>query len=157
MRRAAGRGHELGPLRVALAAAAGWADLWESHCLYCGARLVVYRGQMSASQSDDALRQPLTQELIVAHHLPPHEPKHRDSRTRAFIERHGVACVEVDALPPAVLAEVVNDGIADCVEDTYAWNSAECQEEFDRDVLQSCAREQGPVVDHDALADEEDL
>lgn len=63
----AGRqGHELGPLRVALAASAGWSDLWESRCLYCGARLVVYRGQMSPSQSDDRLEQPCVAAVRLA-------------------------------------------------------------------------------------------
>jgi hypothetical protein len=49
----------------------------------------------------------LTQALIVAHRLPARPPKEGDKRTPGFVERYGAECVEVDALPPDVLVDIV--------------------------------------------------
>ena len=49
------------------------------------------------------------------------EPKKKDKRTPAFVARYGVACVEADALPPDVLAQVVEDHVMATVRDPNAW------------------------------------
>jgi hypothetical protein len=99
------------------------------------------------AEAVEVRRVALTQELIVVHQLPPHEPKKKDSRTPAFVARYGVACVEVDALPPTVLVEVVENAIKGCVEDREAWNDAQAQDAYERSLLQYYAKHAGPRLD----------
>ena len=88
------------------------------------------------------------------HQLPPHEPKHKDKRTAGFIERYGVACVEVDALPPTVLVQVVEDAIYDAMEDADAWNQEQDQQQYDLQALRRYARQDGQHVDAEARGEE---
>ena len=98
----------------------------------------------------------LTPALIAEHQLPPHEPKSQDSRTPAFIERYGVACVEVDALPPDVLADVVETAIRTCVEDPAHWAAEEERDEYERLLMEDNIRRYGPALDTLALAGTEE-
>jgi hypothetical protein len=96
----------------------------------------------------------LTQELIIAYRLPSHEPRHLDRRTPEFVARYGVACVEVDALPPAVLAEVVEEAIYDAIEDLDAWEQEQDQQQYDHQALRYDTRLDGRYVDAEAQGDE---
>lgn len=53
----------------------------------------------------------LTREDIDYYNLPPNLIKRSDSRARNFISRHGDLSVELDALPPDVLLQKVEDSI----------------------------------------------
>jgi hypothetical protein len=53
----------------------------------------------------------LTRDDIEKHNLPPDFTKASDTRSKAFIEKHGDIAVELDALPPAVLRQRVEAAI----------------------------------------------
>ncbi len=53
----------------------------------------------------------LTRDQIEAYDLPPAPAKRSDSRAAAFMARHGDMAVELDALPPNVLQELVRDNV----------------------------------------------
>jgi hypothetical protein len=53
----------------------------------------------------------LTPELVVEHDLPPIPTKASDSRSFGFRHTHGDAAVELDALPPEILEELVRDAV----------------------------------------------
>jgi hypothetical protein len=65
----------------------------------------------------------LTRALIEAHDLPTFaaEDKRTDSRYQWFIENHGRACCELDALTPPTLRTEVEAAIRRCIE----WDSWE--------------------------------
>jgi len=67
----------------------------------------------------------LTPEDIRRYHLPPDFTKATDTRSRAFVARHGDIAVELDALPPDVLRQRIE---------------AEVQERLDLDALAETAR-----------------
>jgi len=48
---------------------------------------------------------------IERYNLPPNSAKSKDVRSAKFIEKYGNACVELDALPPEVLADRINKEI----------------------------------------------
>lgn len=53
----------------------------------------------------------LTSDQVEANQLPPAPAKRQDTRAAAFIAQHGDRAVELDALPPDVLQELVREGI----------------------------------------------
>lgn len=53
----------------------------------------------------------ITAEDIERHDLPPNPAKLSDSRSDGFIARHGDNCVELDALPPEVLSEMIKQEV----------------------------------------------
>lgn len=53
----------------------------------------------------------LTRDLVDAHNLPPMPTKASDSRSTRFVAAHGDEAVELDALPPEVLEDVVGDAV----------------------------------------------
>ena len=53
----------------------------------------------------------LNPDQVQAYDLIPQPAKTSDSRARAFIERNGTECYELDALPPRALIQIVRDGI----------------------------------------------
>ncbi len=53
----------------------------------------------------------LTREHIETYNLPPDVTKPSDSRSKAFVEKHGDISAELDALPPAVFRELVESSI----------------------------------------------
>jgi hypothetical protein len=77
------------------------------------ARLEKYGGQA------EMIRLAVTPEQIAAHHLPPFsaEEKKDDSRYRWFVETHGIACFELDALNAPMVRELVKEAI----EGLIAW------------------------------------
>ncbi len=89
----------------------------------------------------------ITPAQIATYHLPPHSPKEKDARTPQFIDRYGVGCVEADALPPAVLAAVVNNAIMSCMTDEETWDEAWEQQDLDQGVLARVCEEQGVALD----------
>jgi hypothetical protein len=94
----------------------------------------------------------ITEEQIRRYELQSHPPKRLDARTPAFIERYGVACVEVEALPAEVLSELVTAAIEDCIWDPDAWDEQEAQEERDLEALRWQVEAMGDTVDQAAAA-----
>jgi len=54
----------------------------------------------------------LTREQIATYDLPPAPAKRSDSRAAAFMAKHGDMAVELDALPPDVLQDLVRVNVA---------------------------------------------
>lgn len=53
----------------------------------------------------------ITKDQIQVYNPPPNPAKLSDSRAKAFIAEHGASSWEVDALPPAVLEQIVVDAV----------------------------------------------
>ncbi len=58
----------------------------------------------------------LTPEQIVQYGLPPAPAKKTDSRAAAFVAKHGDLSVELDALPPNVLQDLLQQHLSDLVD-----------------------------------------
>lgn len=93
------------------------------------------------------MRIAITPGQIEAHQLRPHAPKANDARTPRFIARYGPGCVEVDALPPAALAAVVDKAIMNCVTDSEAWDEARRQQTTDREALEDMIAAESAALD----------
>ena len=79
----------------------------------------------------------LLPEQIEEHELPPVPPKDSDSRTSGFVAAHGEDTVELDALAPDVLEQLVEDSVMAFVDDQEAWDEALAHEDEDRERLTS--------------------
>ena len=53
----------------------------------------------------------MTREQVREYRLPPMVPKESDPRYRRFVERYGEVAVELDALHPAVLRDIIRRSI----------------------------------------------
>lgn len=69
----------------------------------------------------------LTEEQVEEYDLPPAPAKRTDARAEGFVERHGDVSVELDALRPDVLQELVKDGIRNWWDDDVAEALAETE------------------------------
>ncbi len=70
--------------------------------------------------------------------MPTRPGKTSDSRHAAFAARYGNASVELDALPPNVLTDLVERAIRTVI-DEAAWQRAHKVEELERETLESLA------------------
>lgn len=80
----------------------------------------------------------LNPEQIAAYHLPTRPGKRSDSRHAGFVARFGNVAVELDALPPDVLTELVEACILSSI-DCESWYAVTEQERLERLTLQSLA------------------
>ena len=53
----------------------------------------------------------LTNEDVIKYNLPSDIPKGTDTRSKAFIDKYGKRCVELDALPVETLRETIKTAI----------------------------------------------
>jgi hypothetical protein len=84
---------------------------------------------------DQVRRVALTAAQVSEYGLPPNPGKVTDSRAKGFVERHGrLVQVELDALPPEVLRELLSSAIAEFWDDA-AHNRTLVQEAADRRTL----------------------
>jgi hypothetical protein len=99
-----------------------------------GARLDRY----GIEDAPDMIRKvALTPNQIEQYQLPPAPTKEGDSRAKKFIEEHGDACVELDALDPPVLREIVRRAILGHV-NSEIWNAN--QELAEREKIEVMTR-----------------
>jgi hypothetical protein len=77
----------------------------------------------------------LTPEQIRQHRLPPAPVKETDSRAASFLANCGDGTVELDALPPDVLTELVTEAVVREVGDPAAWREEHEREADERRVL----------------------
>lgn len=75
---------------------------------------------------------------ITAYRLPTRPGKRSDSRQAAFAARFGDASVELDALPPDILTDLVEDAIRGEI-DADAWERMAAVETLERETLASLA------------------
>jgi hypothetical protein len=76
----------------------------------------------------------LTAEQIAKHNLPPAPAKSSDTRTARFVAAHGEDTVELDALPPDVLAELIAASMEELI-DPAAWAEQGEMEKADLVIL----------------------
>lgn len=82
-----------------------------------------------------AIRVALTSDQVIAYGLPPLPGKATDSRSSAFVSRHGrLVQVELDALPPDVLRGLFEDALAEFW-DTSAYEASVARENAEREEL----------------------
>jgi hypothetical protein len=84
------------------------------------------------------IRMALEPAQIAAHSLPTRPNKKTDSRRRKFAEEFGDASVELDALPPDVLADMVRESIESTI-DVDEWNRITEIEALERMTMESLA------------------
>jgi hypothetical protein len=82
----------------------------------------------------------LTFEQVKKYSLPPNPAKMSDPRAKEYIEKHGSQSWEVDALPPEVLGELINDAITSYV-DLELMEKIKVKENEDKERLQQAAIE----------------
>ena len=70
----------------------------------------------------------LTSEQIAEYRLPPAPAKPTDSRTPRFVAEHGSDTVELDALPPDVLRDLIREAIEEQITDPAAWGEAKAEQ-----------------------------
>jgi len=59
----------------------------------------------------EVVRVALTKEQVEKYRLPPMIPKRKDPRYRGFVEKYGEMAVELDALHPTVLRDIIRKSI----------------------------------------------
>jgi len=84
----------------------------------------------------DVRKVALTPEQIRKYQLPPAPTKKTDARAAVFIERHGDACVELDALDPYVLRDLVSSAIHQLYDPVIASKAEEVEEEGRKKVME---------------------
>ncbi len=82
----------------------------------------------------------ITEDQVAQYNPPPNPAKRSDSRAEGFIARFGEFSYEADALPPDVLAAVVNDAIEAQI-DPDLWAEVIEQEEVDKELLKDARDE----------------
>lgn len=82
----------------------------------------------------------ITMPQIKQYNPPPNPAKRTDSRSKAFIAKHGASSWEVDALPPKVLTELVTGEIEDNL-DMEMMQKIIDKEEFDKQRLRHAVNE----------------
>lgn len=82
----------------------------------------------------------ITPDQVAQYNPPPNPAKMSDSRARKFVAIHGANSYEVDALPPDVLAQLINDAV-DEYEDDGLMQPILAQEERDKALLREAGRD----------------
>lgn len=88
----------------------------------------------------DVVKLAITEAQVQQYNPPPNPAKLSDSRAAGFIAKFGQFSYEADALPPDVLAAVVEEAIVAEI-DQDRWDEVIEQEERDRQLLQEAADE----------------
>lgn len=81
----------------------------------------------------------ITPEQVAQYDPPPNPAKMSDSRAAAFVAKYGPNSYEVDALPPNVLTQIINDAI-DEYQDHDLMDEVIAQEDRDRELLREAGR-----------------
>lgn len=82
----------------------------------------------------------LTMDQVREHNPPPNPAKKTDSRFKNYEEKHGNQSWEVDALPPAVLQQLIRDALESAL-DRDLWEDVLAKEETDKDRLRKAAED----------------
>jgi hypothetical protein len=75
---------------------------------------------------------------------PPNPAKETDSRFAGYVAEYGHDCWELDALDPAVIADLVRDNVQAMIE-PKAWDAALAREELNRSILAKASRNSAMV------------
>ncbi len=80
----------------------------------------------------------LNYDQVEAYNPPPNPTKLTDSRARDYLQVFGSSCWELDALPPSVIADLVDDAIR-AEMDPLAWEGSMQRQQDARDALVNMA------------------
>lgn len=80
----------------------------------------------------------INEDQIAQYNPPPNRVKLTDSRAAKFIANYGTDCYEVDALPPNVLTQIINDALAGVTQQDRIDPHLE-QEERDKELIREAA------------------
>tara|TARA_Y100000310_G_scaffold211439_1_gene212161 strand:- start:175 stop:1104 length:930 start_codon:yes stop_codon:yes gene_type:complete len=100
----------------------------------------------------------LTEDQVNTYGPPPNPAKVTDTRAADYIAKYGTESWELDALEPAVMADLINAEV-DAELDQDAWDEALLAERDNKDLLKSCDRYWGHIADYikdEGWLDEED-
>lgn len=89
----------------------------------------------------------LNMDQVQQYNPPPNPAKLTDSRAAGYTAEHGYESWELDALPPNVLVDLLNDKIDEVI-DQQAWDDRLAQENADRDRLALAADNWEAVAAH---------
>lgn len=80
----------------------------------------------------------LTRDELDKYNLPPVFTKKSDTRAQKFIKRHGDIAVELDALPPDILINRVEESIKAMIDDQAAWKELQnIEDEEKQEILEN--------------------
>lgn len=98
----------------------------------------------------------LTPSLIQHYDLPPAPAKRSDTRSSGFVAEHGInSCVELDALPPDVLQDIVRSAVRREI-DVNTWNETKRQAEQEAEqVMRLYADIESAIQSMDDESDDE--
>ena len=82
----------------------------------------------------------ITMDQVQQYSPPPNPAKMSDSRAAKFVDRFGFESYEVDALPPEVLTQIIDDAIDD-YEDPELMEAVKAQEDQDKALLRELGRD----------------
>lgn len=89
----------------------------------------------------DVRRVALTREQIDERRLPPQPAKRTDSRYETFVENHGDMAVELDALPPEDLREMVRDAVDELFDERHYKNEVLPRQRGERETIRGLVDE----------------
>ena len=89
-----------------------------------------------ARRGVEVRRLALNMEQIDRFRPPPNFAKETDSRYAAYAEKFGAECWELDALDPAVIAELIRSEVEGMI-DAEVWNTAKDEEAANRALLEA--------------------
>jgi hypothetical protein len=107
--------------------------------------LATLQHDMKLGDSVSGVRCALTPEQIERHALPrnPDAIKERDPRAREYVAQFGDLAVELDALPPAILEELVREAIESHVDMTALRQAQDLQDAEQVQIADLCWRVRG--------------
>lgn len=80
----------------------------------------------------------LNMDQVREHNPPPNPAKLTDSRCEGYVEKFGEESWELDALPPDLLGEMINNEVFE-VRDLDVWQASEAREKEMKDQLKICS------------------
>jgi hypothetical protein len=80
-------------------------------------------------------RYALTRDQIDRYQLPPQPAKTTDARYESFVEEHGNMAVELDALPPEELKELIRSSVQDYFDEAFYQDEILPEQEKDREKI----------------------
>jgi hypothetical protein len=93
---------------------------------------------MFARRGVEVRRLALNMDQVDRYRPPPNFAKETDSRYSAYVQKFGAECWELDALNPAVIADLIRSEVEGMI-DGEAWNAAKDEEAANRALLSAAS------------------
>lgn len=89
----------------------------------------------------------LTKDQIDEYELPPQPAKRSDARYEDFVAKHGDMAVELDALDPELLEDMIEESINEYWDEDYYYNEVKPKEEEEKEWINEKVQEMKKAVD----------